>query len=107
MVEHNKLVRGKIPEICKTHGDIPTTKILDTTQYLYALYDKLDEESKEVRAAGPNDLLDELADVLEVLRAIGKANGHTPEEIEAKRSQKFEERGGFNDRVFLLSTDKA
>lgn len=107
MTEHNKLVRDKIPEICQVNGDVPTTRNLDDAEYISALYDKLDEESREVREAEPNDVLGELADALEVLRAIGKARGYTPEQIEVKRAQKFEERGGFDDRIFLVSTEKA
>lgn len=107
MTEHNKLVRDKIPEICRANGDVPTARILnDDDEYIGALHDKLDEESREVREAGPNDVLGELADALEVLRAIGKACGYTPEQIEDKRAQKFDERGGFDNRIFLVSTEK-
>ena len=107
MTAHNKLVRDKIPEICQANGDVPTTRILDDTEYISALHDKLDEEGREVREAELNDLLGELADALEVLRAIGKAHGYTPEQIEDKRVEKFDERGGFDDRIFLVSTEKA
>jgi predicted house-cleaning noncanonical NTP pyrophosphatase (MazG superfamily) len=108
MTEHNKLVRDKIPEICRANGDVPTTRVLtDDTEYANALYDKLDEESREVREAEHDDELGELADALEVIRAIGKARGYTPEQIEAKRAQKFDERGGFDNRIFLVSTEKS
>lgn len=105
MIQHNKLVRDKIPAICRAAGDIPTTQILtDDRQYISALYDKLNEESGEVRAARKDKLLGELADVLEVIRAIGKTHGYSPAQIETARAQKFQERGGFEDRIFLVNT---
>jgi predicted house-cleaning noncanonical NTP pyrophosphatase (MazG superfamily) len=108
MIEHNKLVRDKIPEICEANGDTPTTRVLeDNAEYMKALYDKLNEEAQEVKEAGPDDVLGELADALEVVQAIGKACGYSPEQMEDKRAQKFEERGGFDDRIFLMSTDKS
>lgn len=108
MTQYNKLVRDKIPKICRANGDIPTTKVLnDDAEYINALYDKLDEESREIREAGPEDILGELADEWEVLRAIGKKYGYTPEQIENKRAEKFNKRGGFDNRIFLISTRKA
>jgi predicted house-cleaning noncanonical NTP pyrophosphatase (MazG superfamily) len=103
MTDHNKLVRDKISEICEANGAIPLTRTLqDNNEYLKALTAKLKEEATEVRE-NPN--LEELADVLEVVQSIGKALGYTPEQIEAVRAQKAEERGSFNDRVFLISTE--
>jgi predicted house-cleaning noncanonical NTP pyrophosphatase (MazG superfamily) len=103
MKEYNKLVRDNIPRICKEHGDIPTTRIIeDDAEYLRALTTKLGEEAAEVQAT-PN--LEELADVLEVVQGIGKALGYTPDQIEEARVQKAEARGGFDDRVFLISTE--
>lgn len=40
-------------------------------------------------------------DVLEVLRAICIARGHTLEELEQLRAKKAAERGGFEERIFL------
>ena len=103
MKTHNKLVRDKIPDICKANGDTAQTRIIENDkEYLAALCDKLIEEATEVRA---EPSLEELADSLEVLQSIGKALGHTPEDIEAARVKKAQERGGFDKRIFLISTD--
>lgn len=108
MTEHNKLVRDNIPAICEANGEIPEFKILnDDAEYHAALYDKLDEETQEVRRAGPEHKLQELADVLEVIYAIGKTCGLTPDEIEIERARKFAERSSFDDRIFLIRTVKA
>lgn len=102
MTEYNKLVRDKIPEIIVVDGYIPETRILeDDTEYLVALTDKLGEEAAEVK---DNPSVEELADALEVLHSIGKALGYTPDQLEAARVKKAEERGGFDSRIFLIRT---
>lgn len=102
MKQFNKLVRDKIPQIIRDNGDTPTVRIIeDDNEYLAALTEKLVEEAREVQEA---PVLDELADTLEVLYATGKALGYTPEDIEKARLKKADERGGFDDKVFLIST---
>lgn len=102
MKVYNKLVRDKIPEIIRANDEEPKThKIEDDKDYLEALIAKDAEESAELAA----DLcLEELADKLEVLYAIGKTVGFSPEDIEAARLKKRQERGGFEGRIFLEST---
>lgn len=103
MKTYNKLVRDSIPEICAANGEEPLIKVLsDDGAYLAALTAKLGEEANEVQA---DPCLDELADVLEVAYAIGKALGYTPAQIEAARKRKAHERGGFDKRIFLISTE--
>lgn len=100
--EHNKLVRDKIPIIVAQNGAIAETRILyDDQEYFDELCKKLVEEAKEVT---DDPCIHELADALEVLRAIGKRLGYSMEDIEAARRKKAEERGGFDDRVYLIST---
>jgi len=101
---YNKLVRDKIPEIIKASGQTPYTRIIeDDEEYMTALTDKLSEETQEVKA---EPSLDELADVLEVVRAIGKKLGFSPKQIEDARVKKAASRGSFNDRIFLEKVDE-
>jgi predicted house-cleaning noncanonical NTP pyrophosphatase (MazG superfamily) len=103
MKTFNKLVRDNIPEIIQTNGDTPHFHIIENDdEYLKALLDKDVEESKEL-AQTPN--LEELVDKLEVIRAIAKALGYTPEQLEQARAEKAATRGGFDKRIFLESTD--
>lgn len=102
MTKYNKLVRDKIPEMCLSTGDIPVMRHLqDDDAYLQALTNKLGEEAAEVKET---PTIEELADVVEVVHAICKAIGCSPEDVEQARLQKREERGGFEDRVFLVRT---
>ncbi len=97
-VIHNKLVRDKIPEIIKSAGKIPSCRILSEEDYLKELDKKLIEECNEYL---DDNSLEELADVLEVLRAITEARGYSLEELEVVREDKAKKRGEFKEKIFL------
>jgi predicted house-cleaning noncanonical NTP pyrophosphatase (MazG superfamily) len=90
-----KLVRDRIPEICRANGEEPTVIQADPDDYAALLLDKLDEEAAEVRAANPDTRAGELADVLEVVYAIADNMGMSREDLERIRQDKAIERGGF------------
>jgi predicted house-cleaning noncanonical NTP pyrophosphatase (MazG superfamily) len=98
---YNKLVRDRIPEIIRSQGHQPVTYVLNDEQYQDALLAKLPEEAQEAKAAPADDLLAELADVLEVLRALVAARGRSWEELLSVAAGKRAERGAFSDRIFL------
>ena len=50
MASYKKLVRDKIPEICKNNGEEPVIRILSDQEYLQELNKKLQEEMKEYYA---------------------------------------------------------
>lgn len=99
---YNKLVRDKIPQIIEEDGKKAVYHKLSQKDYLYYLEKKLEEEVGEYTA---DKSLEELADILEVLRAICVARGYTHEELEAKREEKALARGGFAGKVFLEYVD--
>lgn len=103
MTKFDKLVRDKIPEIIRANGETPHSRVIeDDEEYLEALLSKDVEESAEL-AQDRN--LAELADKLEVLYAIAKVLGYTPEQVEEARLEKATKRGGFDGRIFLESTE--
>ena len=67
---YNKLVRDKIPNIIKEKGETPIIKTLNEIEYKKELENKLYEEYKEVIESNGNDRIEELADMLEVIRAL-------------------------------------
>lgn len=101
--KYHKLVRDRIPEIIQSTGKGCTTRILGDREYLALLDEKLNEELTEYQQSKD---LEELADLLEVIRAVVKARGFTWEELEQLRSQKKDRRGGFEKRILLESVEE-
>ena len=97
-IEYNKLVRDRIPEIIEASGKTCVTETLSSDEYLRMLDAKLDEELAEYHK---DQNIEELADLLEVIRAAVIARGWTLEELERVRAEKAAERGGFEKRILL------
>ena len=101
----NKLVRDNIPDIIASNGDESVTRILEDDEYKAELYKKLLEEENEVIGSkGSDETLEELADVLEILKSIAELNGKKLDDIIEVANQKRLKRGGFEKRIFLEKT---
>ncbi len=98
MKKYNKLVRDNIPDIILKDGQLPTTRILDDDEYIKELNKKLTEEVNEY-LDGEN--IEEMVDILEVIRAILDYRNVSYEEIEEKRLKKLKKKGAFKDKVYL------
>jgi len=71
------------------------------------LYKKLLEEANEVISSKTSDeTIEELADVLEILKSIAELNGRTLDDVLKNANQKKLKRGGFEKRIFLEKTYK-
>lgn len=100
---YNKLVRDNIPEIMKAQGLNPETRILDDVEYKKFLRLKLVEEAGETNAAKTHEeIVKELGDVWEVIEAIMQNEGISPQDVQALKQKRREERGGFFKRIFLI-----
>lgn len=100
MQTFGKLVRDQIPDIIRQQGEIPYTAILSDDRYLAELNKKLTEEVSEYQQSNE---LEELADVMEVIFAICRARGFSIDELQKIREDKLKRRGGFSEKIFLLS----
>lgn len=98
---YNKLVRDKVPEIISANGEIPITRVLEIDEYKKFLEEKLFEEYKEVIDSSGKDRLEELADLIEVIRALAVLENSSYEEVFEMVSLKREKRGGFEKRILL------
>lgn len=66
---------------------------------------KLLEEVKEViESSSPNEIKEELADLLEVMLKKAEINNIFFTDIEKTRIQKKETKGGFDTKTFLIET---
>ena len=102
MILYNKLVRDRVPEIIQTTGKRCELRRLGEEEYRMALRNKLGEELAEYHTSGE---VAELADLVEVVYALVNASGISSGEFEDIRRLKREERGGFKERLLLVSVD--
>lgn len=82
----------------KQEGKTCVTEILSDERYLEMLDMKLNEELAEYQESKS---LEELADLLEVMRAVVNARGWTLEELERVRADKAAKQGGFEKKILL------
>lgn len=96
---YNKLIRDRIPEIIAADGKTCRTRQADGAEYRGLLEKKCMEEWQEYLESGS---LEEMADLMEALRALIAERGWTEAQLEAVRLAKRAERGGFENRIVLL-----
>lgn len=98
----NKLVRDRIPEMIINNGGKAKIRIMEDTEYIVSLEKKLDEEVDEYHESKE---IEELADILEVIYALCKAQGHSIDELLSTYQKKHDERGGFSKKILLIAND--
>jgi predicted house-cleaning noncanonical NTP pyrophosphatase (MazG superfamily) len=102
----DKLIRDKLPAMMESQGLTVFTRRLGDAEFAARLKDKLVEEAAETRiAADRAELIDEMADVREVLLALAAAHGISEDEVEARRAAKRAERGGFDARIYNAAVE--
>ncbi len=100
----NKLWRDKAVELIEKTGSKIYWQRLNDAEYDKQLRLKLLEESQEAASAtSSKDLISELADVLEVIQALCRANNLSWDDVVAAQNKKHVERGGFEGRKFVTT----
>lgn len=97
-MQHNKLIRDKIPEILTKKGLLPKTHIANNTEYWFKLKDKLQEEVNDF-LKDSNET--EIIDILEVIDAICKFKMFSKKHLELIKTRKAEQKGSFNNKIIL------
>jgi predicted house-cleaning noncanonical NTP pyrophosphatase (MazG superfamily) len=93
-----KLVRDNMPAIWEKYGDKTEWRYLEPHERLLAMRYKLVEEAQE---ACEDPILEEFADVYEVLVTLVTAYGHDMIAVRAAAQKKHFDRGGFTKGVYL------
>ncbi len=105
---HNKLVRDKIIEKIEQNGETAIYRVLPEEEKLEYLKIKLSEEMSELTEAielkDPKKVLEESADILEVIIAINSYFGVSFDELINTREYKKNVRGSFEKGIFLEKT---
>ena len=99
----NKLVRDYIPSVIADSGSKVTFHaVKDNEGFQDLLRDKLVEEATEfANAKTEENIIEELADVMEVVEAIMAIFGIHPGDIEQKKRDKILAKGGFHKGYIL------
>jgi len=105
---HKKLIRDRIPEKIKESEGEYETRVLGEVEFERELKKKLVEESNELAKAPKEELINELADVLELTKSIASHYKIPFSKVEKFQEEKRKKRGGFKEKLFLIwSTGKA
>jgi predicted house-cleaning noncanonical NTP pyrophosphatase (MazG superfamily) len=84
---YNKAIQDRIPEIIIANGEECIVRRLTDAEFLSVLEKKLHEE---------------LAGILEIVYKISELRGIFRERIETIRTKKAEEKGRFEENLFLI-----
>ena len=95
---YNKLVRDHIPDIIQKGGKSCQTRTLSDEEYVRELVKKLQEEVDEF-AEQPD--VEELADILEVVKALSETLNTDIDQVESVRKNKAQDRGAFENKIYL------
>lgn len=106
MKVYNKLIRDNIPSIIEKENKTCIVTILNEVEFLVELKKKLIEESTEVSKANMrHDLVNELADVQEIVDKIKEVYQIKHEEITLIQQSKAIKNGKFDKKLFLVSVE--
>jgi len=103
---NGKLVRDLIPDLIRQDGRKADVRYLTGDELIAALGAKLIEEAGEAAAVvhSRTDLVEELADVREVIAALMAVGGITDQELVEAGVAKAQKRGSFRSGAWLDSS---
>lgn len=103
--EYNKLIRDKIPEVIKKSGKEYEIKKLSNDELETYVKTKVNEEIEELLTATErDDVVNEFADVYEILEKLMEVKNIKFEEIKKAKDHKNNKRGSFKKDLCLLWT---
>lgn len=103
--KYGKLVRDRIPGRIERVGEATRTVRVEGKQLLHLLKAKAVEEAFELYwEADADAIIEELADIIEVVDAACRECGVSVEELQTVRTKKQADRGGFQQGIILLET---
>lgn len=101
----SKLIRDRIPVIAEAAGQTLDIRQIRPHEWDGLLRDKIGEEAAEVQAASKGELLDELADLVEVAVVLARHHGWSEFDVLQARVRKGRARGGFSCG-YVLTTEE-
>ncbi|MEO0350295.1 MAG: nucleoside triphosphate pyrophosphohydrolase [Cyanobacteria bacterium P01_A01_bin.15] len=102
---YNKLVRDRMPEILESQNIRYAVEEMKQAEYYQALWHLLDEKVQAAVKMVDDDLMKELADILEVVYAIANVQNIQRNQLQACQMQRHLDQGAFEQRIKLLWTE--
>jgi predicted house-cleaning noncanonical NTP pyrophosphatase (MazG superfamily) len=102
MKEYHKLIRDRIGETIEKDGRIAVIRQLSPDEYHQELKKKLLEEVNELLNASDEAVIEEMADIYEVLEHLQKIYQISEEDLLMTKAKKAQIKGKFNKRLFLV-----
>ena len=94
--KYDKLVRDNIPSFHEDSVHTIVSRTLTGVKLSNALIAKLHEETDEISGSlTDSELLEEIADVQQIIHDLCATHGFTKDDLEAMRSKKAAKKGGF------------
>lgn len=106
MKEYNKLIRDRVVQSIEKDGRIAITRKLDDQEYTDELRKKLLEEVKELLNAHGDAIVEEMADVYEVLEHLLAVYQIEEEDLLIVKAKKAQIKGKFKKRLFLIGVEE-
>lgn len=101
-IEYKKLIRDRIKEKIESKGESCEVRVLDDTEFVDALREKLKEEATELsEAKSREEFLSEYADLMVVLDELASHYELSPADIKVALTESIEKKGGFQNKYFL------
>lgn len=101
----NKLVRNRIVEHQEREGIKTTSRVLSRDEHRAALVSKLTEEAQEVLDATPEEVVNELADLQQVVDDLRKLYNVTSEQVAEAQKSKVSKNGDFSEGRFISQVE--
>lgn len=101
----NQLVRDRMPEILESQNIRYAIEEMKQAEYYQALWHLLNDKVQAAVKMVDDDLIKELADILEIIDAIANVHNIQRNQIQSCQMQRRLDRGAFERRLRLLWTE--
>lgn len=100
-----KLVRDKIADQQIASGAKPTYRQLKSDEHKRALINKLIEEAREVEQSSSEEVVDELADLQQIIDDLRTLYDLTASDVTSAQKRKNEKSGAFAQGLYIESLE--
>lgn len=101
-IHYHKLIRDRIPDVMRTNHARFKISTLNRKRFIKELLKKVGEEASALPALSKkSDITSELADTLDVIKAIQQTLKISDREVLTAQKTALKKKGWFNKRIFL------